>query len=447
MPINADASPTKEFFVHTITKDVTVLECILDLIDNCLDGARNHLYRSGQIDEAAEAVNYEGFWCNVSISKETFIIEDNCGGISIDKAKNYAFRFGRRKNYEGDAGHSIGLYGIGMKRAILKLGRQISICSSTDDEAFRIDIDVDEWLRTPESDWTFELEEVEPSDYPGTRIIVEDLNDGIGRRFANRPFEKSLVRSLERDYAMILDDGFTIRVNDREVPPFAYNFRLGDSIKPVHFEYDDESDVKVEITAGMIEPPPDDVGAEFFETARNTVDYYGWFVVCNDRVVLDADITKKTIWGTDNFPKWHQQYNGFMGIISFSAEDPSKLPWTTTKRDVDEESGVYRRALVRMRKVTRPYIDYTQARKKNREKAREEENSASSIAMVDLPKNDKMELPDIEEEPKVKMVNVLYKKPKDLVKRVAKALGIPSASNAEVGRRTFDFFVEIEEID
>ena len=38
----ANAHPTKDFFVKMITKDIALEDCLLDLIDNCIDGARRH---------------------------------------------------------------------------------------------------------------------------------------------------------------------------------------------------------------------------------------------------------------------------------------------------------------------------------------------------------------------------------------------------------------------
>jgi hypothetical protein len=35
----AGANPTKAFFVTMITRDITLEDCILDLIDNSVDGA------------------------------------------------------------------------------------------------------------------------------------------------------------------------------------------------------------------------------------------------------------------------------------------------------------------------------------------------------------------------------------------------------------------------
>lgn len=35
----AEASPTKRFFVSMLTRDINLADAILDLLDNCLDGA------------------------------------------------------------------------------------------------------------------------------------------------------------------------------------------------------------------------------------------------------------------------------------------------------------------------------------------------------------------------------------------------------------------------
>ena len=57
---------------------------------------------------------------SIVISPGKFSITDNCGGMTINEAQNYAFSFGRSDSMPGDD-YSIGVYGIGMKRAAFKL--------------------------------------------------------------------------------------------------------------------------------------------------------------------------------------------------------------------------------------------------------------------------------------------------------------------------------------
>ena len=147
--MKADATPTKEFFVNMITKDISLEDCLLDLIDNCLDGVRR------KVENLENKQLYESFHAKLEIKPNKFVIKDNCGGISIENAINYAFHFGRRSDAPDEADSSIGLYGIGMKRAILKIGKNISIVSSTEEEAFLCTISVEEWLRHDK--WEFDM--------------------------------------------------------------------------------------------------------------------------------------------------------------------------------------------------------------------------------------------------------------------------------------------------
>jgi hypothetical protein len=108
------ASPTKQFFVRMLTRDIELHDAILDLLDNCVDG----VLRSNQSDKASKRP-YEGFKATIKMAPGHFVIEDNCGGIPIEVATKYAFAMGRPTGSEtADVPASVGMYGIGMKRAI-----------------------------------------------------------------------------------------------------------------------------------------------------------------------------------------------------------------------------------------------------------------------------------------------------------------------------------------
>src|SRR3546814_19306137 len=63
---------------------------------------------------------------------------------------------------------------------------------------------------------------------------------------------------------------------------------------------------------------------------------FGWYVVCNDRVIVLHDKTHKTGWTTN----WHNEYGGFVGWVHFRSKDPSLLPWNTKKSDIVENGEV-----------------------------------------------------------------------------------------------------------
>ena len=385
MDKNADAMPTKDFFVRMITRDISLEDCILDLIDNCLDGSRRQL--AARNGGAGEIHSYEGFRVRLQIGQERFRIEDNCGGISIANAIDYAFHFGRRPDAPKEEDYAIGLYGIGMKRAILKIGQTISIHSSTEDEGFICAIDVEQWLK--HNVWEFDMDDADLIMGTGTKITINDFNTGIGEEFKDNAFINKLSRMVSRDYAMFLDKGFTISINGKDLAGYGYAVKEGDEFKSHRTSYHDEG-VNVEIIAGMAAPPPSDLEP----SDRREIGYYGWFVLCNDRVVLPTDHTERTVWGNEGFPVWHYQYNGFMGMALFNSSDPNLLPWTTTKRDVDESSPLYRRAVSKMKEATRPWIEYTNQRKADLESAHTRERATVSVPVFKVQKSTVLKVPD-----------------------------------------------------
>ena len=435
MERNADAMPTKDFFVRMITRDISLEDCLLDLIDNCLDGARRQHTVQGGNGEIVE--NYDGFRVDLRISPEEFCIKDNCGGISIANAIDYAFHFGRRADAPEEGGYAIGLYGIGMKRAILKIGKNIIIHSSTEDEAFICTIDVNDWLGHGE--WEFDMADAEQIGETGTEIRITDINKGIAEEFGDKTFLNSLSRIVARDYTLFLDKGFTVSINGIPSEGYGYAVKESDEFKSYRVSYDDEN-VKVEIIAGMAAPPPSDLEP----SDQPEKDYYGWFVLCNDRVVLPADKTDRTVWGDEGFPRWHYQYNGLMGMVLFHARDPNLLPWTTTKRDVDESSLLYRRAVNEMKKATRTWIEYTNQRKAYLEEARIKERDSASVPFFQVPESPVFKVPIPPERPQIEIANILYQKPLSDVNKVKRSLGMGKLSYRAVGERTFDYYVENE---
>lgn len=431
----ADASPTKDFFVRMITKDISLEDCLLDLIDNCLDGARRALSKRPDSGQAED--RYDGFHTSLTITSEEFKIEDNCGGISIDNAIDYAFHFGRRPDAPTEGDFSIGLYGIGMKRAILKMGREIRIHSSTEEEAFLCTIPVDEWLKN--NDWEFDMDDAERLGRPGTAILIKNLYGGVAEEFEDATFVNGLARIVGRDYARFIEKGFKIYINDTEIKNRQYAVKSDEHFHPYRHTYDDHG-VEVDILAGMAASPPDSNDpSEDKET-----EYYGWFVFCNDRVVLAADKTDRTVWGDEGFPRWHPQYNGFMGMVLFRGSDPNLLPWTTTKREVDESSPLYRRAVKKMKDATQPWTVYTNQRKFDLDEAKKKESAAQSVPVFSIRRDSAFKVPRASSKPQVRMANISYQKPLSQVEQAARTLGNRDMSYKSVGERTFDYFIEHE---
>lgn len=436
----ADASPTKAFFVRMLTRDITLDDCILDLVDNSIDAAWESAgYRPS---EMVEDNALDEYWIDITMDRSSFRIRDNCGGITEEDARTYAFTFGR-KDEQPPEDYTVGVYGIGMKRAIFKLGKSIRILSTymdptNDDQvAFLVPIQVDEWAHDPTEPWDFDLEDHEPADEVGVEIEVSELSPDISRKFEDPTYETTLRRLLARDYLLPIMRGLTIVVNGTRVQRASLTLKENVDFEPMRSSYEDDG-VNVEILAGMADAPPNDTQPE--ATNRDTSS--GWYVFCNGRAVLSADRSGFTGWGRGTWPQWHGQYNGFLGFILFSAADSSKLPMTTTKRSVDISSGIYVRALVEMERQTREWINYTNVRKTDLEEASRRESGGRAVPLPQVRRNENIRLPQPTPKPAEPQANVNYAVPRKKLRELAEGLGNRNLTYREVGLQSFDFAYE-----
>jgi DNA topoisomerase VI subunit B len=152
-PRSVSAAPTKRFFVEMLTRDIELSDAILDLLDNCIDGilrSKIHLNRKKP---------FAGKYAHITARPDLFEIKDNCGGIPEDRIQ-YAFRIGREISDKGENIESIGVYGIGMKRAIFKMGRHCTITTKNAQGSFSVSISPT-WM-FDDKDW--DLPVIEPEE-------------------------------------------------------------------------------------------------------------------------------------------------------------------------------------------------------------------------------------------------------------------------------------------
>lgn len=427
-----------------ITRDISLEDCILDLIDNSIDEAWKS--EGSKPVGLAEGASLEKYSIQIFASPDTFKIRDNCGGMKIEDARKHAFNFGRQADDPTDD-YSIGVYGIGMKRAIFKLGNDALIASTYTDDAgdtnsFSVPIKVDDWLKNDVPPWDFDIKEGKKLDAPGVEITVTSLSAAAKSAFDNPSFLQNLKRTISRDYSLHLARGLSVFVNDQKIEGWKIELRQSDEFTPMRTEYQDVAvgeKVTVELIAGMAAPPPDDVEPAEDEEGDKR---FGWYVVCNGRIVLAADKTSLSGWGTDGWPQWHRQYSGFMGIILFTSISAEALPLTTTKRSVDVSSEVFRRAKPKMREVTRQWIDYTNARKQALEQAKDREASATSVALQQVARQESVRLPSYVAKPKERVANINYSVPLIRLNKLRTSLGNVNMAYRDVGIKSFDYMFD-----
>ncbi|MDR3410474.1 MAG: ATP-binding protein [Formivibrio sp.] len=352
----AEASPTKRFFVSMLTRDISLADAILDLLDNCLDGALR--LADGQ------EVDYTKHFVKIELAADHFSIEDNCGGIPREVAKNYAFKMGREPDDERDSDtETIGMYGVGMKRAIFKMGREALVRTRFGDDTFEVPItsswlDAKGWDPLPINEPTVSAEQLAE---PGTTINVKELYEGVARHFGNGSFENDVRTAISEHFTMFLQQGLQVELNGTPVVPVHVEVLVSnrdDGPAPFVFQKTIEG-VLVSITVGLntgrsLGTDDEDSG---FERDRSSATA-GWTVLCNDRAVIVGDKSRLTGWG-DGIPLYHPQFSIITGIIEFRSKHADQLPVTTTKRALDTSSNVWLESLVKMKEGMRVWISYT----------------------------------------------------------------------------------------
>lgn len=436
-----DARPTKEFFIFMLTKDISLIRAIVDLVDNSWDGA-NRLKTQIPLKELS---------IRIDATAESFRISDNCGGISYEVARDYAFRFGRPKEMPLTH-HSVGQFGVGMKRSLFKLGTSFRVESNSQDSSFVVKSNTQEWLGKEK--WEFEFSDLKfhtPRKQLkdcGTNIIVSDLHEAVSAAFSSDIFISQLKEAIEESHQQNLNSGLAITLNKIPLTARISSLATSSQLKPAHetteFYSDTESPVTVKLIAGVSSSDPGEAG---------------WTVYCNGRAILNADTTPVTGWGEGNgrtIPRYHNQFARFRGFCFFDCDDASKLPWNTTKTGVDSDSVIYHSVRQRMVEMMRPVIDFLN--RLDAEMDQEPDNryltsvvaSTKSTPITSITASAARSQsfvspkpPPPSQKPKgPKLRRIQYDKPEDEIEQVMSALGVSTLK--DVGIETFDYYRRLE---
>jgi hypothetical protein len=335
-------APTKRFFVSMLPRDIEMDDAILDLIDNSVDGAMRQRRK-----KLTAKMPYKGFHCRLTVDEEAFVLSDNCGGIP-DAYLDAAFRLGRPSvDLDGNL-PTIGMYGIGMKRAIFKMAKEAEVTSRSDDRAVKV-VYTPDWLDPNSDNWLLPFEELPANTRRGVTINVTNLKAEVGKLFRKDSFLEALSEKIGQHFAYIIEKGFKIFLNDEEVQPETVHLIFSNQIKP--YDYEAEiGKITIKVTVGFYRnltrqaELEESVDPEESDARRPSVDEAGITVICNDRVVLISDTTAITGWGLSNVPRYHPQFRAISGLIIFYSEDAKQLPISTTKRDLDTDTDVFNQA-------------------------------------------------------------------------------------------------------
>jgi hypothetical protein len=437
------AFPKKEFFRQMFTRDISLEDCILDLVDNSIDS----LIRTQNIDISAsvEALGPAQFPpreslpdVKITLSTEQVVITDACGGISRADAEDHVFSFG---SVPGQSNTTLGVYGIGMKRAMFKIGNTFSIESRQAPNGFRVFLeDVEAWSKKDDTleQWRIPIESLADAanGRPGVTITITNLHEEVKTRLQDGGIEGNLRQAVSQTYCMFLDRFVAVSLNDKPVPPNLIPIAESEDIPPSIDKFESHG-VRVTIIAGLAPKR-----SWSYEKA-------GWYVLCNGRVVVSADKSDLTTWGPPR-PIFQNKFNGFVGIAFFQSKDPLLLPWTTAKRGLNRESAVYQLARNKMAGVAGPFLQFLSGMYPSDLQERPQQRVLSEklkpADLTSLIVRDPVTFAGLKpaKQPKKRTVRIAYDADVHLVERVKKHLRRPSMSNPDVGRHTFDHYIRRE---
>lgn len=406
-----NASPTKELFINTLVRDISIMDAVLDLIDNAVDGYS----RRGYTDRKK---------IRITISGKIFKIWDNCGGINIDFAEKEVFRFGVHRAPDK---HSLGVYGIGLKRAVFKMGSNMVFESDDLKNYFRINVDFQQWQKSDE--WTLEFDEVsETKEIAFTQLCVTGLHEEVSGEFLTNRFKNDLKDRISKAYFLFIQKNIDIYLDDRKIDPFELTIGFSENVEPANKTFEMDG-VQVKLTAG----------------AHPDYHYPGWYIFCNKRLIVMGDCTSLTGWGNRGVPNYHTKFNRFKGFAFFDSDDPRQLPWKTAKNGVDTSSPIYIKVLNEMQTMTQQYTTFmSKAYPTEREETIGKDilGALQKKPVFDIQKDQIFKAPKVPEVPKTTTIS--YRKPIKEVEKLKECMGRKYMYNKELGERTFDYYKEME---
>lgn len=434
-PLSVDASPTKAFFCNVITRDLNLEQAIADLIDNCVDGAKR---LRGSASATGDTKKYAGLWIKLQFNSTEFILEDNCGGIDLEIARKYAFKFGRDEKFTGSPG-SVGQFGVGMKRALFKMGSEFKVETRSVTHSYSINVNVPEWLG--KKFWDFKVSDLSEAETPveetGTKITVTNLYSGTSALFNANYFRMRVESELKTSQQHFIRSGLSISVNGLSIVSPEWQLKSGDSIKPFYQRYEDaggKSNLITRVYCGV---------------GPSSSNHAGWYVFCNGRCIVSADQSITTGWGEQpgtesiSIPKYHPQFSKFRGYAFLDSDDAERLPWNTTKTDLDLDHQEYMRLRRRLIEVTRPIINFLNELDRESEILPEDQEMTRhldraplvSLANITTPQSFSYNRTVVKKGPVLR--NIAYKKPETEIVQLQGALGTTNAR--DTGIKAFEY--------
>lgn len=452
MSHNIKASPTKNFFINMITRDIELKMAILDLVDNSVD--------SGYLK--ADSENLEDIEIKLIFTKDSFSIEDNCKGFDIETAEKYVFRFGSDNKTLDES--TIGQFGIGMKRSIFKMGNSFNVESFTETTHLIVEDKISTWSEKQktvqdsdgisyiEDDWSFSFkvaENIQQNQSTGTILTISELYEPIKKSIVDSSFMTQLTSEIEIAHMLSLNNNLKIMIQyfdeieneNKTIHLKAKKLELinNELIKPINLKFpikiNDSQSIDVHVYLGV---------------TQRKVEESGFYIFCNKRTIVHAN-RDAIIWSKDRIGlNWHHNYALFRGYVFLEAKETSLLPWTTTKDGVDVDSIVFQKLIRKLKSITEPIFDFLKKAAKERDEYHKgkylntpiytsiDQSVHTDYVNVDVSEQFKQIIVEASKNDEYeKSERIQYDRPVKQISKLQDYFGVNS--NYEVGEKTFDF--------
>lgn len=330
--INTGIEPS--FLAETLTTDIELTDALFDLIDNSIDAARDQilLQQNVKFDSYGLPADYSGYHIRLRLSSNTITVKDNCSGFDEDTLTNSAFITGKRSNHEFGIGH----YGLGLKRALLKAGRNFGLVTDNGVARYRAFFDSASFSGNEKNQIPAKRYLSKNKSY--SLFTVSGLFTDIKHQLADQAWFDYAIKKLSVRYGIFIDKGLQITVVNsmadscitRCIQSSIPNLRKGKPLTPFSDRMSTEG-LDVYFNVGVHEKYIFS-GEEGNNSRDNGLlsETYGLYFISNDRVIVDASLDKKHGFTTS----WHNDYSGFICLIRMIGNNPGKLPWNTAKTEL-----------------------------------------------------------------------------------------------------------------
>jgi hypothetical protein len=307
-----DATPSKRLYLSIIA-DYDLNRSICELVDNGLDvWVKNRRTRNITIN------------ITLNKSQQTISVEDNAGGLQKSELR---YIVGPGQTGTNPSDETIGIFGVGTKRAVVALAQDIKIRTRFRNQGtYQVDFD-DKWIEN--DDWELPVYEVDNINVGSTivelqRLRVEITDEAIAQ----------IKDHLSTTYAKFLSTNkIIIKVNDEKLSPqFFENWAYPPSFEPTKYtgilKIEENFEIRIEAYAGLtLESSP--AGGE-----------YGVYFYCNDRLIARALKTFE-VGFTKGFAGLPHPKVSLTRLLIFLNGDAKFMPWNSSKSDINTKHAVF----------------------------------------------------------------------------------------------------------